>query len=1396
MRNKCCITCSITSKKYGEKIDIPSSFGKKWDLSHDNVTDFLDQTGLHYIVDSIKHRLGYKKGDSLFIEYNYVTQLLDLNANGYLKSFVFAESGSPDFLNNIKDKMSDIIRKHSNDCHETLYQHKDLFFAPCGFSVYTSSRQGCENAYNISNNNNLESSWYTKNLTINNNQLFGILSWKRSYRDAISFAQNNTNTIESLQENLHAYYHNSLTPRNNLPGSYTYFFTIPIGGAAASNRSRFFEDLKWGNTQNHGVIFLFYVNANNMPINLQDVSEQLYADIGDAARYAAFNYLLNVGYNLREKAMVNASRSAIGSIMSRNGSHNIGSHVLSALSHHVGTMPDDRMLYQYIQQRMDYIANVTTEFPSWTTSTMFVGDMMKTFFSQKHLLEFISESESLHAYRFRDPNITGAAIQQQEGKIRIFIRRVDRKDRSQNNQDDSAEVTNFIHYDISSSTSPDSQEQSVSWDKDVALAIPGGVVGQHAFFTIIENVIRNAAKHGWGFYAEDSKKGTKWRVGKKPRNLDIFISFENKDECIEFTIWDNMSDVLYPILGEPQKGSSGASVRYQQFLTALASVDDNDSARVVEDQVELTGLELTRKEWIRKKSDLNYFDKPQILQTPLTKAEADALRGDEKNDFKSYTPLHMQQQILLAQPLINEQGSLKRESWGMAEMRISAGFLWHYGIEEIGGLKDVENEDDYVIRPVAVNAVYCCPKNLLGNKGCIEENTFQCRDDNNLFDCPIKKMKLYHLGYRFKVHKPREILMVLKSNSNVNPGVAKEYKKYGIYFAYFDENDKVKESKQLFFCDSGTGSSNPVNTFNFDYVVYFDKKQIKKYIETKHNIKQTDQNNNFWETYLPFRHFEFGNEKKYIDNINNVNDINNNIKNLKCAIYKKWLDLLKKNRNSLDRKTIISMQIQTEGSSGGSLGLFTNYDILEYVFRHLYHSVMSRLISGDSDSEIIVRMIAAFPEPYLQLPDRNQLSEGIEEEIRIVLVNICQRIREMYPYLYRLANAEDPDKAIRSLLLNGHDTEDAYDWQKIFKPSEEWTKTVNRIRLFYERLKEDAWVLEFIRRNPAWAFEQKLSEFVAVEDFSEDDMMALIHDEAPTHNSPFHALLDPTGLSVLVKELHAAYRNCDVMLRKNEEYIATLPREYSKEDSAAGVQPRDIISQQNNKLKDVGLSLVSSEAEKPLIRYCRHDKSIKDYMLYAEGLSGSQSYLSQLQRIMHSFKDDDVGMFVRLAENALMRILIIDERISKFLNEHEQMKAVYKAMNISVVKVQDAIPDDAILDVSNEKPDIHLDKLKRYDPEKEAKWDILIIHQGIIDKWFRYHKTENIERLIESLQEKVPYTVIATGRGRPDNVPSSAKILPFSTIESTLFCEYPEKLLLVGTVMNILPQPEEKQSAE
>ena len=1095
--------------------------------------------------------------------------------------------------------------------------------------------------------------------------------------------------------------------------------------------------------------------------------------------FASCYYMLHYS-----EIQLSSTRSAIGSIMSRNGSHNIGSHVLSALTHHIGTMTDDRVLYQYIQQRMDYIANVTTEFPSWTTSTMFVGDIMKTFLSQHHLLEYVSESEGLHSYRFQEPSIKGRMPKEQKEKIRLHISRIERGK-------ENIEITRFIRYGTEEYTHYPPNDNFNIWDKDIALAIPGGVVGQHAFFTILENIIRNAAKHGW---AEFPKKND--LSDDKPLNLDIYISFEEKEgqdekgRYIEFTVWDNMSNVLLPLTKNDK-----IETNLKLFLVVLSRVPETESASLSLD----TGETIARSAWIKKtffnqNNDKDFVDTLRsvtrenfrvFLKKPLTSAEIEAIKNQK--DYKTFVPLNMQQQILLTQTFIGEQGELKRENWGMAEMRISAGFLWHYAVEQIGGLLD-QKSDEYIIKPVPVDSVVSCPDNLCGNKEC-SRTLCKYKGRNNLLECPKKRNRHYHLGYRFKVHLPREILIVFQSTdraaiSNITSDKAAEFKKQGVYFA-------VAENNELRRFPEENGKHRTYATNNFDYVVLPSLDTIKTNPAAGNGVSQPQDPSDYEIlSCLPFRLLvgttadaNKTERKKALINYKGIFDLlqkdigEKSAIDLKCIVYKAWLDHLKA-RYGMSRKddelknNMLTMQLQTEGSSGSSQGLFTNYDLLEYVFRNLYHSVASGGdIPDDSDVGMITKMIALYPAAYKELPEKDILSDDIYTEIKEIINRICTRIREAYPYLHRMAYSSDPDNELK---ISFHDDERPWSMSP-----DDWKKQKELIKAYYERLKDESGVLEFIRSNPVEAFEQKISDFTAIDDFSEDEMMAMINEDPG--DSPFSALVDPVGSSVLAKELFAAYRNCNVMLRRREDRIATLPPIYSMDGMANGT---NVIDSQASidLIKKAGIDI--SPTSNPRIKYCRHDKNRKKNMIYAEGLSGSQSYLNQLHRITHSFRTEDIGLFVRLAENALLRVLIIDERVSKFLQEHEQMEMTYKAMNIDVADISDKKFGDA------DNMTLPLKKLDLHDQESLKEWDILIIHQGIIDKWFSNHDKKKVRELIRNLQKDVPYTVITTGRGRPDNVPKEAKILPFSTIESTLFCEYPEKLLLVGTVMNILPLEE------
>lgn len=91
------------------------------------------------------------------------------------------------------------------------------------------------------------------------------------------------------------------------------------------------------------------------------------------------------------------------------------------------------------------------------------------------------------------------------------------------------------------------------------------------------------------------------------------------------------------------------------------------------------------------------------------------------------------------------------------------------------------------------------------------------------------------------------------------------------------------------------------------------------------------------------------------------------------------------------------------------------------------------------------------------------------------------------------------------------------------------------------------------------------------------------------------------------------------------------------------------------------------------------------------------------------------------------------------------------------------------------------------------KFDILIIHQGLLDKWLpgEMKTSAGVDFFLDSLKEYFRYVVVTTGRGKPANIPLDARVIPFSCIESFLFQKYPEKLLLTDTIMNLLPYGDE-----
>ncbi|MCX7905325.1 MAG: hypothetical protein N2446_01320 [Elusimicrobiales bacterium] len=219
-----------------------------------------------------------------------------------------------------------------------------------------------------------------------------------------------------------------------------------------------------------------------------------------------FNFSRRILFE-KKKAYQSALKSAVAAIMSRNMSHNIGSHVLANLIINLNAstislnntnsqnqdssqnlLKDIQILTKYLQQRMDFIAQITTEFPMWSYPCWFYKDLMNDFYYNKLLLDYIAVSEGLNSKN--------------------------------------------IQLEVNKNT-----------ENDVLVSIPGGIIGKQAFYIILENIIRNAAKHG--FASSKNNKNITSKATNSP-NLKITINIEDtKDkkykDAVIITIYDNVS---------------------------------------------------------------------------------------------------------------------------------------------------------------------------------------------------------------------------------------------------------------------------------------------------------------------------------------------------------------------------------------------------------------------------------------------------------------------------------------------------------------------------------------------------------------------------------------------------------------------------------------------------------------------------------------------------------------------------------------------------------------------------------------------------------------------------------------------------------------------------------------
>lgn len=201
------------------------------------------------------------------------------------------------------------------------------------------------------------------------------------------------------------------------------------------------------------------------------------------------------------RARRSALRNAVVSIMGRNMSHNIGSHVLARYATASGEADtkeemtkEVKQFTRYLQERMDFIADISTTDVFYSLPTRFYGEGM---------MGFVGDPDD----------------QENKPRQKILLKY----------------ISGLAGIGVDIKWEPNSAE-------DFSFASPGGRLGLQALYVMLENIARNTAKHARGINGEVV--------------LHIHVKFPDKEEFgeyLEVLVWDDLSDVTKMIPDEDKE---------------------------------------------------------------------------------------------------------------------------------------------------------------------------------------------------------------------------------------------------------------------------------------------------------------------------------------------------------------------------------------------------------------------------------------------------------------------------------------------------------------------------------------------------------------------------------------------------------------------------------------------------------------------------------------------------------------------------------------------------------------------------------------------------------------------------------------------------------------------------
>ena len=465
---------------------------------------FYKNSGLKYFIGRFLDQLNEEMFplESIFIENSTITTATE---EGKLSAFTafWEENSTAERAKKVFQTQQKVIR-YLQTKYANVFWHPDFFIAPGESLAYYTILEDHEARSYGPQEKPLITGYKKAHTEISIDEFdieptevkntFGFNSlFEMNYSDIISNKSTRVSeqglTVDVLHSINHKLYYNHFQ-KDTETKKQSVFISIPILCPYASGIPEMDNfKTRYSNREGQmfaglGAVFIYLqfqedISANKEILD-QELNKLVLEIFSKAKDYASF-YSFSSAYLKAEQAKMQATKAAISQVMARNMSHNIGSHVISKFvtkkdvedilgaDHKNASSPYKPLnglntnlsqheilawFNSYLRNRMDYLADIATGMPAMEVTRPLVAEIIAGFDKNRILLNRISGVEN---FRFS-----------------IEIR--DCRNCKENCEGEACKLNGK--------------------DKDLPISIPNDVMGYHALYIIIENLIRNTAKHG------------------------------------------------------------------------------------------------------------------------------------------------------------------------------------------------------------------------------------------------------------------------------------------------------------------------------------------------------------------------------------------------------------------------------------------------------------------------------------------------------------------------------------------------------------------------------------------------------------------------------------------------------------------------------------------------------------------------------------------------------------------------------------------------------------------------------------------------------------------------------------------------------------------------------------